>query len=99
MCSAWKRSPRTTKTTIQGIHDQGSRIAEMRATYSRMYGDNMYADAARKAGLFFHPKVRSRARTPMPAMKSRVPVHSRWATQSGTLSCSKIQYQGPCGRR
>ena len=35
----------------------------------------------------------------MPAANSSVPVHSRCATQSGTRSCSKTQYQGPCGSR
>lgn len=64
-----------------------------------MNGDSPYTSAAASAAGGPSPTRRAHQRMPVAAAKIRVPIHSRWATQSGTPRCSNTQNHGPIGQR
>ncbi len=101
--AAWRQRVRVAASTVSPTSQprpaHGSSIADVRETYGSRYGESWNTTAAVNAAPKPSPSRRAHHSTPVPASRKRVPIHSRWATQSGTFSRSKAQYHGPCGHR
>ena len=94
-----RRVARTVKPTIQPSPAHGSSITDVRDTYGSTYSEVWYTTAAARAAATDNPSRRTHQRTPSPAASMIVPIHSRWAIQSGTPSASNTQNHGPAGHR
>ena len=83
------RIDRRVKAIIHGSAAHGSdhEIRPQSRTYGLRNGERGHGGGT--AGR--DRQVRRRKTTPVPAAKSTVPSHSRWASQSGTPRCSVVQ--------
>ena len=101
--AAWRQRVRVAASAVRPTSQprpaHGSSIADVRDTYGRRYGVSWYTSAAASAASRLRPSRRAIHSTPVPAARNSVPIHSRWATQSGSPMPSATQYQGPCGHR
>ena len=76
---------------------QGSSIDDVREMYGTRYGDSWYSSPAAIAACVERPRRRPAHATPVPAASMIVPIHKRWATQSGRPISSATTYHGPLG--
>ena len=82
---------RITSASIHGSPAHGSRITEMRAAKSSVYGVSMNTSVATTTPGPRTRKVRRRYSIPTPAAKRIVPNHSRCETHAGTPSRWRTQ--------